>query len=220
MNQDFQIKKFQENSIVIYGIGGHAGMCIDVLIENNHYEIVGFIDDNVKKDYLYGLKYLGDLKNLNQLIKDGLKNFIIGIGFLYDLNKRNMLYQSLKDKVNIPTIIHHSAIIENSSKIGNGCQIFAGSIIGSNVKINDNCIVNIGANVSHDTTLETSVHLTPNVTIAGHAKIGKEVFIGANSTILPTLEIGSGALIGAGSVVTKNVSRGSKIAGNPARVLK
>ena len=44
--------------------------------------------------------------------------------------------------------------------------------------------------------------------------------IGSGSTILCGVEIGEGAIIGAGSVVTKDVTAGSIVAGNPARVLR
>ena len=44
--------------------------------------------------------------------------------------------------------------------------------------------------------------------------------IGANSTILPNLTIGKDSVVGAGSVVTKNVSDGTTVVGNPARILR
>ena len=42
--------KFKENDIIILGIGGHAGMCIDILINQKKFNLVGFIDKST--DYL------------------------------------------------------------------------------------------------------------------------------------------------------------------------
>jgi hypothetical protein len=35
---------FKKNDIVIMGIGGHESMCIDILLEQNEFNLVGFID--------------------------------------------------------------------------------------------------------------------------------------------------------------------------------
>mgnify|MGYP000191597177 FL=1 len=49
--------------------------------------------------------------------------------------------------------------------------------------------------------------------------IGANVWIGGGAIILPGVQIGDDAIIGAGSVVTKDVAAGSRVVGNPARVL-
>lgn len=49
--------------------------------------------------------------------------------------------------------------------------------------------------------------------------IGNRVFLGANSVVLPGIVIGDDVIIGSGAVVTKNISNGSVVAGNPARVI-
>lgn len=41
-----------------------------------------------------------------------------------------------------------------------------------------------------------------------------------NVTILPGITIDDGSIIGAGSVITKNVEKGTIVAGNPARVIQ
>jgi acetyltransferase-like isoleucine patch superfamily enzyme len=50
-------------------------------------------------------------------------------------------------------------------------------------------------------------------------RIGDDVCIGYNATILKGVQVGGGALIDPGAVVTKDVPAGSRVAGNPARVV-
>lgn len=50
-------------------------------------------------------------------------------------------------------------------------------------------------------------------------RIGANVWVGGGAIILPGITIGDDAIIGAGSVVTRDVSAGSTVVGNPARLL-
>lgn len=196
---------FKENDLVIVGIGGHAGMCIDILRQESKYNIVGFIDDNVTNDEKYGLKYLGNLSGIEEFAKNGLCHVVLGIGFVGNLKKREKIYNYLTSFVRVPTIIHKSAIVEPSAKIDEGCQIMAGAIIGSNVLIGKNCIVNSGAIVSHDSLISDGSHLTPGATLAGHVKIGKRVTVGMCSTIYIGIEISDDNVIVNGKSVIDNI---------------
>ena len=196
---------FNQDDILIIGIGGHAGMCIDIIRSINKWNIIGFLDDQIIIDERYGLKYLGKISNLNKLVDNGLKNAIIGIGFIGNLKKRHELYNNLKQIVQIPTIIHSSAIIEKSATIELGCQIMAGAIIGSNVFIGQNCIINSGAIVSHDSIISESSHMTPGATLAGHVIIGKRVTVGMCSTIYIGVSISDDKIITNGKTVIENV---------------
>ncbi|MBD73888.1 MAG: hypothetical protein CMM96_00105 [Rickettsiales bacterium] len=186
---------FNDEDLIIYGIGGHAGMCIDVVRSQNKYNLKGFIDDNISEDSNYGLEYYGGYDNIDKLHDMGLKNIIIGMGMLNSLKMREAIYYNLKRKFTIPTIRHSSSIIENSAKIMSGSQIMAGSIIGSNVHIDENCIINSGAIVSHDSIIGKSSHITPGATIAGHVNIGERVLVGMCATIYISCNISDDKII-------------------------
>lgn len=187
--------KFSDKDIVIIGIGGHANMCIDVLKKNSNYNIKGYVDDTIKLDKVNGYNYLGNLNIIEELSALGLKNIIIGIGFLNNLKKRDRLYERLKKNFKIPNLIHKSAIIEESAIIGKGCQIMAGAIIGSYVSIEDNTIINSGSIISHNTIVGQSSHITPGATLAGHVTIGKRTTIGMCATIYIESVIGDDLII-------------------------
>ena len=49
--------------------------------------------------------------------------------------------------------------------------------------------------------------------------VGRNVWIGGHAIILPGVTIGDDAIVGAGSVVTRDVAQGTRVAGNPARLI-
>jgi sugar O-acyltransferase (sialic acid O-acetyltransferase NeuD family) len=186
---------FQDNDVLIFGIGGHAGMCIDIIHSMDNLNLRGYLDERESRDNKYRLSYFGKISDLDSLIKRGLKNMVIGTAFFENIAKREKLFRELSLKINIVTIIHSSAIIERSAKIGTGCQIMAGAIIGSNVVISDNCIVNSGAIISHDSIIGHSSHVSPGACIAGSVKVGDRVLLGMCSTVFLGLTISSGSVI-------------------------
>jgi sugar O-acyltransferase (sialic acid O-acetyltransferase NeuD family) len=203
---------FSANDLMVLGLGGHSGMCIDIINAGSEYNIAGFLDD--KKSLLdarYGYESFGSLDDLPYLIENGLKNAIIGMGFINNTIRRDDYFILLSSIIQIPTIIHRSAIIEPSATIGNGCQIMAGAIIGSNVMIEDNCIINSGAIISHDSIIKQSSHITPGAVIGGNVTIGKRCTVGMCSTIYLGLTIGNDVIIRNNQSVIADVSKNNNI---------
>jgi UDP-2-acetamido-3-amino-2,3-dideoxy-glucuronate N-acetyltransferase len=130
-------------------------------------------------------------------------------------------------------MIHKTANIYNSAKIGKGTKIGAFAEIGKNVIIGENCSIGCSAFIPENVIIEDEVFVGPHVVFTNdkHApskgKWREEpptvvecgVSIGANATILPNLIIKKNSKIGAGAVVTRNVDEGSIMVGNPAKNL-
>lgn len=199
---------FRKNDVVIYGNGGHAKMCADIIMQNRQYNIAGIIDDNPNSTGLRNYTLFGDSNVLNELYEKGLRHIIIGIGFLNKLKKREELYNRLSLKFSIPTIIHPRALIEPSVIMGDGNQIMSGAIIGSDAVIGNNCIINSGAIISHDCTIGNSTHVTPGAVLAGHIKTGERCLIGMSVNIMIGTEIGNDVTINNGLSVFKNIPSG------------
>ncbi len=207
--------------LIIVGAGGHAKICIDIIRQNNLYEIVGATSNSTDIKYVMGVPVLGtDEEVLEKYFADGVHFAVIGIGSLNKLSKRTEIFNRLK-KIGyyLPSIIHPKAIYEPSASIEEGCQIMAGAIIGSDVRIKHNCIINSGSIISHDCYLEENIHITPGAILAGNVYVGKNSVIGMGATVYLGVIIGTEVIISNSSNVLKDIPDYSIVAGNPAQKL-
>ena len=96
-----------------------------------------------------------------------------------------------------------------ATRVGPGLAIFHGFGL----------VVNDGAVIGAEVKLRNGVVIGHKAAGGGCPVIGDAVDIGAGAIILGPIRIGSGARVGAGAVVTRDVSPGSTVVGNPARLV-
>ncbi len=71
--------------------------------------------------------------------------------------------------------------------------------------------------LTHDGAVWVFTENMPDIQKFGPITILDNCFIGMNAILMPNVTIGPNAIVGAGSIVTKNVSKNTIVAGNPAR---
>ena len=192
----------KKDKVIIYGDGGHAISCIDLVESTKKFKIVGLVSNkNFKTINTYPV-----IGNDNELVnlKKITKNIIIGIGFYKGLKKRKEIFSKLKNLgFNIPTIFSPLSYISKGVKIGEGCQIFHRVVINKNVLIESNCIINNQSLIEHDVQIKNNTHISTSVTINGGCIIGQGVFIGSGSILRENLKIKSNHFIKMGSILKK-----------------
>ena len=210
--------------IIIFGGGGHAKIIQDCIQLIKHYKVVGFIDkQNYDSTLTKKMKYLGSVKNLNQIIKgQNLQNLlgIVAIGSNIDRREIVLEVNKLNKFFSWANIIHPTAIISNTAKIGSGNMFLAGSIICSDTQIHDHVSINTGTHLDHDNIFLNFSSTGPGVATGGNVKVGKLSFLGIGSTIKHNVSIGSNTVIGGQSFVNKNCSSNSLYYGVPAKRIK
>ena len=196
-----------KRGVILYGGGGHAKVVADCL-KATGVSVIGFVDDNPLAR-LFDFSYLGHYRS------DIFSNeqVVVAIGNNYTRKKL-----SEKVKHSFCNVIHPSALISESSKMGIGCMFLQGTIIQSDSVFGDHVIVNTAAQVDHDGLIGSFVHLGPGAVVCGNVTVGEGTLIGAGAVILPGTTIGKWATIAAGSVVTKDVADHAVVMGVPASV--
>ncbi len=189
-------------------------------INANHptYEILGFLDDDDKKigkEY-NGYKCLGKISSLSNLAEE--QNVCATVA-TQESHIREKIVEGNPGFHNWETLIHPSANISNTSKIGGGCVVCANCNISVNTILGNHCILNLGVTVGHDCVVRDYVSLMSGTVVSGHVEIKKYAYFGSNSTVIPGRKIGENAKIGAGSVVIRNVKENVTVMGVPAKVL-
>ena len=138
---------------------------------------------------------------------------------------RNAIFNHFFTKHSIPveqyhTLIHPSAIVPRTAKIGFGAHIGPATCIAPFAVIGNFCVINRHASVGHHTTMDAFSCLNPGVTLAGCCHLEMHSTVGAGATIIDQIRIGENSVVGAGSVVTKDIPANVVAYGVPAQVVR
>jgi UDP-perosamine 4-acetyltransferase len=204
--------------VVIYGSrrDGHAKVLVD-LLSTTDLEPAGLIDDELEhRDHtIRGLAVLGTAAILPDLRDRGIEGLLIGFGRA--TGRRAAVATTQRAGLELPTLVHPSAVVSPTATIGAGVQVLAHAYVGPDAVLHAGVLVNTGAIVEHDAELGDGAAVGPGAVITGRVRVGAAAELGAGATILPNCSIGETAFVGAGAVVTRDVAAGTIVVGVPAR---
>lgn len=126
--------------------------------------------------------------------------------------------QELLGEAALVAIIHASAVVSPSARIGAGVFIGPQAVVNARVEIERGAIINSGAIVEHDCVIGPFSHIAPRATLGGGAQVGSMSLIGIGAIVLPGIKIGSETILGAGALARENLPDAVTAFGIPARV--
>lgn len=207
--------------IVVWGASGHALVVADILRLRKEFHILGFLDDvdpQRKGERFCNSTVLGGREQLDILLGEGVRHFIIGIG---DCSARTRLAEQIRQKgYSLETAIHPQAVISSDVVLGAGTVVTAGAVISPRVEIGENVIVNTSASVDHECVIGDGVHLSPGVRLSGKVTVGCGSWIGIGAIVKEKVRIGANSVVGAGAVVLNDIPDNVVAYGWPARVIR
>ncbi|MCG3658942.1 NeuD/PglB/VioB family sugar acetyltransferase [Aliarcobacter butzleri] len=189
-----------KEKIVLIGGGGHCHSVIDVIEQENKYEIIGIVDtkENIGKKVL-DYKIIACDDDLETIFLS-CKNAFITVGQIESNKIRVKIYNNLKKiGFNLPVIISPLAYVSNHSSIEEGTIIMHHALVNSNTKIGKNCIINTKALIEHDCIVEDNCHISTASVVNGSVIVKENSFLGSNATSKQSIEIDG--FIKAGSIV-------------------
>jgi acetyltransferase EpsM len=210
-------------NLIIIGGGNAALEIIGIIQDINRnsptYSVLGILDDDVslQKKVIGGVCVLGTLSAAQSFSN---AKFIFGIGSIKTQHIRSKILERLKLKFeDFETLIHPTAVIDESSNIANGCIIHPRATIGNDVQIGNFVTIAVGSTLGSFVKIGNFSMITSHVLILSNSRVEESVFIASMTCVIENLNIGSNARIGVGSVVGKDVKAGIFAMGNPIRFL-
>jgi sugar O-acyltransferase (sialic acid O-acetyltransferase NeuD family) len=206
--------------VIVIGSGGHAKVVIDIIELMKDYKIIGITSNSIKKNAIYcNYRVLGEDIILSEYAKDESIFLAMGLGGYKDNHHREKVFNYLKSLgFTFINVIHPSAIISKTVKLGEGVTIFPGVVINTDVVIGNNTIIATGSTIDHETIIRDHVLISAGVTVGAYTMIENGALLALGSKVISGLTIGSFSLIAAGAVVINNIDNNQKVYGIPAKL--
>lgn len=207
-----------KNKLLIYGAGGHGKVVLDIVEQEDRYNIAGFIDDNPAKQgkNFCGYPVLGDFNFLNKTARN--YQLILAVG---DKRTRSRLWSRLKKLgYKLASAVHPSAQVGRDVSIGPGSVLMANTVVNPGTKVGVNVIINTGATIDHDCLIQDYVNIAPGAHLAGNVQVGEFSHIGIGASVIQGIKIGKNTIIGAGAAVIRDIPSDVIAVGVPAEVIK
>ncbi len=211
-----------KENIVIIGGGPHAMSIIDIVEQEEKYQIAGITDTKrVKGEKLFEYPVLGTQDELDSIMND--HNVIGGIVALGDNYIREKVVQFIEE--NFPNFkfvkaIHPSVRVAKNATIGEGTVIMAGCIVNVDAHVGKHCIINTNTSFEHCCQMGDYSSLSAGVTTGGYFTLGKYSAIALGVTILDRVSIGENVVVGSGALVMKDIEDNVLAYGSPAKKVR
>lgn len=209
--------------IIIIGGGTGAleaqGIIDDINLVAPSYQIEGVLDDNpaYQGSSINGMPVLGTLEAVGKFPN---VKYVFAIGSLGTQHMRAEIMSRLKlASSEFETLIHPTALINKSAKIGNGCILHPRVTIGNDVRLANFVVMAVASTIGPYTAIGNYSMITSHVLILSSCNIGEAVFVGSSTCITENVSVGNSARIGVGSIVGRDINERMFAMGNPLRLL-
>ena len=201
----------------IYGCGGAGRESKEIAELLGLWKEIVFIDDAYSDDIYEGIRRLNHDEFVSQFSKKDVQ-IVISLG---EPELKVKIFERLKKEgYSFANLIHPSATISPSSRLGKGLIVKPHALISTNAVIGDNVSIEENGIVGHDSIIEDHCQISANVVIAGGCRVGRATYIGLSVPVKQGICIGKNSVIGMGSVVLRDIPDNVIAIGNPARPMK
>jgi UDP-N-acetylbacillosamine N-acetyltransferase len=181
--------------IIIYGSKEFAEIVRNLVGICGH-SFIGYIDDlEPNRDFV-----LGTFEDVKKNYSPNEYKIVNGVGYKNLSARWSIQKKLIENGYKTINLIHPRAIIDKTSKLGEGLIIMAGAIIEMRAQLHDLVVLWPGSIVNHDSEIMANCFLSPNSNICGFVIIGSNCFIGASSTVVNNIIVPANTFIKAGRV--------------------
>jgi len=207
--------------LVIWGASGHARVVADAALLGEHYELLGFLDDQVTpggKAAFAGHPILGGREYLTAAERPLNVRLIFGFS---DCGAKIALSHLVSlAGLKLATVVHPAALLARETNVGAGTFIGPAAVVNAGSVLGRHVIINTASSVDHDCVIGEAAHICPGVRLAGNVTVGNGAWVGIGTIVIEKKTIGTGSVIGAGSLVLDDIPPGVLAFGQPARIIR
>lgn len=182
--------------LLILGAGGHGKAVAEAALLSGHWSDVAFVDDRWPALLaVSGLPIVANVAGLNEISGTAAGAIAaVGNNVLREQWHKTILNAGLP----LVTVIHPSAIVSGSARIGLGTAIMALAVAGVDACIGEGAVINAHATLDHDATMGDFAHLGVGVHIAGGVQIGARAWLQAGVAAGYRVVVPDGRIVPAG----------------------
>lgn len=206
-------------NLVIIGASGLAREVFDLAYtcygHLPEFTIKGFLSDGPSN-----IKEMGYPPVLNTVDGYQIEDndvFFCAIGKVSDRKKTTEIILNKGGK--FINLIHPTAIVSPSAKIGKGVAIKAFSSLASDVTIGDFVYLQSSVIIGHDVKIGNYCQVNSFSFFAGYVQVEDLCTINAGAKLIQNVKVGKGAVVGIGSVVLTRVKSETTVFGVPAKII-
>lgn len=160
-------------NILLIGNGGH-GKVVEEVSKDCGYEKIAFLDDN-------SVEAIGKIEELEKFV-DEFEYAFVAIG---NNKLRGELMHRLEEAgYKVPVLIHSSAYVSSTAKIGKGTIVEPKAIINANTIIESGCIISIGSIIDHDVKIGECSHVNSGAIVKAGAEVNSYTKVEAGKIIV------------------------------------
>ena len=188
-------------NIILIGGGGHCVSVIDVIENENKFNILGILDSNIKENNVLGYKILGGDNLIPKLVNENTY-FLITVGQIKSYSiRKNIAKTLIENNAKLATVISPLAYVSKHAYTEEGTIVMNHAVVNAKAKIGKNCIINTMSNIEHGVSIGDFCHISTCAVINGESVIGSGTFIGSNATISNGISIKENSIISAGKFI-------------------
>lgn len=113
----------------------------------------------------------------------------------------------LAKKLNLKpfSIVHPTAFVDESARIGEGVFVGPQSVISTNARIGNHSVIHIHCSIGHDAQIGDNCAILPGARISGNVTVQDSVLIGSNAFVFQSTCVGRNARVDALTYVKDDV---------------
>lgn len=205
-------------SVLILGVGGTSTDIAETIVLRSDCRLIGYLDDNpaYHGSFLQGYPVLGGLSCVEDY-PDAL--LVLAVGSPRSFTCRLKIIERLRHR-RFLTVVHPTAWISPTAKIGDGSVILSFVSVSSNATLVGHNVILSHCSINHDVLLGEGTVCASGVSLSGNVEVGEGCYLGVGSVFRDGITVGPGTLVGAGAVVVSDLDAAGTFVGNPSRRLR